>query len=91
MEEAYSFAYVMHPRNSKMYHTLREHYWWRGMKKDVVKLSPDVSFFSKLRLSIKDLQCSYSLFRSLSGNGRESRWILWLNIRVVRVVMMRYR
>ena len=37
MEEAHSSAYVMHPGNTKMYHTLREHYWWRGMKKDVVE------------------------------------------------------
>ena len=36
MEKAYSFAYVMHLGSTKMYHTLREHYWWRGMKKDVV-------------------------------------------------------
>ena len=37
MEEAHSSAYVMHPGSTKMYHTLREHYWWRGMKKDVAK------------------------------------------------------
>ena len=35
MEEAHSFAYAMHSGSTKMYHTLREHYWWRGMKKDV--------------------------------------------------------
>ena len=27
MEEAHSSAYAMHPRSTKMYHTLREHYW----------------------------------------------------------------
>ena len=37
MEEAHSSAYAMHPGNTKMYHTLREHYWWRGMKKDVAE------------------------------------------------------
>ena len=37
MEEAHSFAYAMHPGSTKMYHTLREHYWWRGMKKDVAE------------------------------------------------------
>ena len=37
MEEAHSSAYTMHPGSTKMYHTLREHYWWRGMKKDVVE------------------------------------------------------
>ena len=28
MEEAHSSAYAMHPGRTKMYHTLREHYWW---------------------------------------------------------------
>ena len=27
MEEAHSSAYAMHPGGTKMYHTLREHYW----------------------------------------------------------------
>ena len=38
MDEDHSSAYVMHPGRTKMYHTLREHYWWRGMKKDVAEL-----------------------------------------------------
>ena len=37
MEEAHSSTYAMHSRSTKMYHTLREHYWWRGMKKDVAE------------------------------------------------------
>ena len=37
MEEAHSSAYAMHLGSTKMYHTLREHYWWRGMKKDVAE------------------------------------------------------
>ena len=62
MEEAHSFAYAMHPGSTKMYHTLREYYWWRGMRKMLQSLSPYVSFVNKLRLSIKDLQGSYILF-----------------------------
>ena len=27
VEEAYSSTYVMHSGSTKMYHTLREHYW----------------------------------------------------------------
>ena len=37
MDVSHSFAYAMHSGSTKMYHTLREHYWWRGMKKDVAK------------------------------------------------------
>ena len=35
MEEAYSSAYAMHPGSTKMYRTLKEHYWWNGMKKEI--------------------------------------------------------
>ena len=35
MEEAHSSAYAMHPGSTKMYHTLREHYWWKGMEKEI--------------------------------------------------------
>ena len=35
MEEALSSAYAMHPSSTKMYQTLREHYWWKGMKKEI--------------------------------------------------------
>ena len=35
MEEAPSSAYAMHPGNTKMYRTLKEHYWWNGIKKDI--------------------------------------------------------
>ena len=37
MEEAHSSAYAMHPGSTKMYHTLKEHYWWKGMKKDITE------------------------------------------------------
>ena len=34
-EEAHSSAYAMHPGSTKMYRTLKEYYWWSGMKKEV--------------------------------------------------------
>ncbi|KAL5743947.1 hypothetical protein ACOSP7_026812 [Xanthoceras sorbifolium] len=37
MEEAYSSTYVMHPRSTKMYRTLKDYYWWKGMKKDIAE------------------------------------------------------
>ena len=37
MEEAHSSAYAMHPGSIEMYHTLRKHYWWKGMNKEVVE------------------------------------------------------
>ena len=35
MEEAHSSAYAMYPGSTKMYKTLKEHYWWNGMKKEI--------------------------------------------------------
>ena len=37
MEEAYSSAYAMHPGSTKMYRTLKDHYWWRGMKREIAE------------------------------------------------------
>jgi len=37
LEEAHSSAYAMHPGSTKMYRTLREHYWWPGMKRDITE------------------------------------------------------
>ena len=35
MEEAHSSTYAMHLGSTKMYRTLKEHYWWNGMKKEI--------------------------------------------------------
>ncbi|VVA40239.1 PREDICTED: retrotransposon, partial [Prunus dulcis] len=37
LEEAHSSAFAMHPGSTKMYHTLREHYWWPFMKKEIAE------------------------------------------------------
>ncbi|XP_070055121.1 uncharacterized protein [Nicotiana tomentosiformis] len=36
LEEAHSSRYYIHPGSAKMYQDLRQHYWWRRMKKDIV-------------------------------------------------------
>ena len=35
--EAHNSPYVMHPGTTKMYRDLRKHFWWPGMKRDMVK------------------------------------------------------
>ena len=37
MEEAHSSAYAMYPGSTKMYRTLKEHYWWNGIKKEIAR------------------------------------------------------
>ncbi|GJZ14911.1 putative reverse transcriptase domain-containing protein, partial [Tanacetum coccineum] len=35
MHEAHKTRYYVHPGADKMYHDLRDMYWWPGMKKDI--------------------------------------------------------
>ena len=35
MEEVHCSTYTMHPRSTKMYCTIKEKYWWLGMKRDI--------------------------------------------------------
>ncbi|CAH9097022.1 unnamed protein product [Cuscuta europaea] len=37
MKEAHETPFTMHPGSTKMYHDLKESFWWSGMKKDVAK------------------------------------------------------
>ena len=37
MMEAHHSRYSIHPGSSKMYHDLKEVYWWGGMKKNIVE------------------------------------------------------
>ena len=35
MDKAHATRYSIHPGVDKMYHNLRDMYWWPGMKKDI--------------------------------------------------------
>ncbi|KAK9077569.1 hypothetical protein SSX86_005906 [Deinandra increscens subsp. villosa] len=37
LEEAHKSRYSVHPGATKMYNDLKSHYWWPGMKRDIVK------------------------------------------------------
>ena len=37
LTEAHSTPYSVHPGTTKMYKDLKMHYWWPGMKTDVVR------------------------------------------------------
>ena len=37
LKEVHYSAYSVHPSSTKMYHTLKDTYWWNGMKKDVAE------------------------------------------------------
>ena len=35
IDEAHCSAYAMHPGSTKIYRTIKENYWWSGMKRDI--------------------------------------------------------
>ena len=37
MYESHNIVFTMHPRGNKMYQDLKQYYWWRGMKRDMVE------------------------------------------------------
>ncbi|WRX18517.1 Reverse transcriptase domain - like 10 [Theobroma cacao] len=37
LEEAHSSAYALHLESTKMYKTIKESYWWPGMKRDIAE------------------------------------------------------
>ena len=37
LDEAYCSAYAMHPRGTKMNHTIRPFYYWQGMKREIAE------------------------------------------------------
>ena len=38
LREAHNSLYSMHPGSTKMYHDLKEFYWWPGMKRDITEI-----------------------------------------------------
>ena len=37
LKEAHTSPYVMHPGGTKMYKTMKENYWWNGIKTETVE------------------------------------------------------
>ena len=37
IEEVHCLAYAMHSGSAKMYQTIKENYWWLGMKRDIAE------------------------------------------------------
>jgi hypothetical protein len=69
LHEAHESAYYIHPGRNKMYHDLKDTYWWYAMKRDVAEYVFFVTLASESKPSINDmLDCSLS--KCLSGSGK---------------------
>nr|GEV48131.1 putative reverse transcriptase domain-containing protein [Tanacetum cinerariifolium] len=56
MDEAHKTRYSMHPGADKMYHNLRDMYWWPGMKRDIAtsRLTVYITFLANITESFRD-------------------------------------
>ncbi|XP_055824359.1 uncharacterized protein LOC129892847 [Solanum dulcamara] len=39
LDEAHTSPYAMHPGGTKIFQTIKEHYWWNDMKKDIAEFT----------------------------------------------------
>ena len=53
--EAHGYRYSIHPGSTKMYHDLKQNYWWDGMKKELQNMWLSVLIVSRLTQSILSL------------------------------------
>ncbi|GKF34636.1 putative reverse transcriptase domain-containing protein [Tanacetum coccineum] len=49
MDEAHTSRYSIHPGADKMYHDLRDLYWWLGMKRDIAEYVSKCLTYSKIK------------------------------------------
>ncbi|GJZ12408.1 putative reverse transcriptase domain-containing protein [Tanacetum coccineum] len=49
MDEAHTSRYLIHPGADKMYHDLRDLYWWPGMKRDIAEYVSKCLTCSKIK------------------------------------------
>ncbi|XP_028097035.1 uncharacterized protein LOC114296908 [Camellia sinensis] len=57
MTEAYNSKFAMHPGNTKIYHDLKQNFWWPGMKKSIA------NFVARL--------CQYPLYLTEIRSSRQ--------------------
>ena len=74
MEEAHCSAYAMHPRSTKMYRTIKENYWWSGMKRDVVEFVSRCLVWQQVKAEHQKPSKTLQPLPIPNGSGNILRW-----------------
>jgi hypothetical protein len=70
LDEAHLSRYSIHPGSTKMYHDLKQHYWWTKMKIEMHAMWQDVTLVDESKPYICRLLVYCNFCLSLHGNGR---------------------
>ena len=49
LDEAHNIVYTMHPGATKMYQSVKTHYWWPRMKKDMAEFVAKCLIFQQIK------------------------------------------
>ncbi|GJY80188.1 putative reverse transcriptase domain-containing protein [Tanacetum coccineum] len=71
MDEAHKTKYSVHPGANKMYHDLRDMYWWLGMKRDIATYVSKCLTCSKVVLINEKLKAVRDRQKSYADNRRK--------------------
>ena len=69
--ESHNTVFTMHPGGNKMHQDLKQYYWWRGMKKDIVE------YVSKC-LTYQQVKAEHQIPSGLLNPIPIPQWYLWI-------------
>jgi hypothetical protein len=56
LDEAYTLRYSIHPGSTKMYHDLRQQFWWTRMKRETARYVSECDTYRKVRADYMKLE-----------------------------------
>ena len=65
--EAHTTLYALHPSTTKMYKDLKKHYWWPGMKNDIVE------FVAKY-LTCQQIKAKHQRLAGILESNQVTQW-----------------
>ena len=74
--EAYNTVFTMYPRGNKMYQDLKQHYWWKEMKRDVIEYLSKCLTCQQVKAEHQVPTGRCSPFQFLNESGITLPWIL---------------